>query len=115
MMRHSLLGLVMLASLSAAAEPAQAPAHAVAIARLRFDPPKLAIHAGETVVWTDKDDRDYTIVAADGSFKSDVLHRGESYSHTFEKPGKYAYGCKLHPRMKGLIVVEPPKTAAGGD
>jgi plastocyanin len=44
--------------------------------------------------------------AEDGSFSSGTIKSGKTFSHTFKKAGKYAYSCHLHPRMKGVIVVE---------
>lgn len=102
---------VMLASLLvpavlAADKPA---ARDVSIDNLRFEPAELRIKVGETVTWTNNDDRDHTVVSSDKEkkFKSPVLHHGESWSLTFDKAGKFAYGCRLHPRMKGSVLVSP--------
>ena len=92
-----------------AAEKQEAPRHEVSIESLQFKPATLTIKAGEKVIWTNNDDRDHTVIAKGGGFKSGVIHRGESFSFSFEKSGNFAYGCRLHPRMKGMIVVEPPK------
>ena len=54
---------------------------------------------------TRDDNRDHSVVAGDGSFKSDNLRSGESFTFKFEKAGKFAYGCGYHPRMKGNIAV----------
>jgi len=74
----------------------------------KYSPAKLTIKAGDTVVWTNRDDSDHSIVADDGSFgtKDDDLNPGESYKFTFKKKGKYKYHCKYHPREKGEITVE---------
>jgi len=80
--------------------------HEVSINSLQFKPVTLKIKAGDTVVWTNNDDRDHTVAAKDGSFKSDNLKPGETFEHTFAKSGKFAYGCSYHPRMKGEIDVE---------
>jgi plastocyanin len=82
-----------------------AESHPVEISNLMFVPENVSVHPGDTVVWTNKDDRDHTVVAQDGSFASTVIHHGESFSHKFEKPGTFTYGCKLHPRMKGVVTV----------
>jgi len=71
-----------------------------------FHPASLRIKKGESVTWKNSDDIDHTVDAEDGSFSSGTIKSGKSYSHTFKKAGKYAYSCKLHPRMKGTIVVE---------
>ena len=72
----------------------------------KFDPAKLTIKVGQTVKWTNQDEHDHTVVADDGSFKSDNIGPGEDYSYTFKKAGKYPYACTYHPRMKGTITVE---------
>jgi plastocyanin len=75
----------------------------------KYNPTKLTIKAGETVMWTNRDDSDHTIIADDGSFgtkEGDDLNPGESYKFTFKKKGKFTYHCKYHPREKGVIIVE---------
>ena len=61
---------------------------------------------GDTVRWTNNDDVDHTIDAADGSFSSGKVKSGQTYEFKFTKAGTYDYGCKLRPRMKGKIVVK---------
>jgi len=80
--------------------------HEISISGLQFKPATIKIKAGDTVVWTNNDDRDHTVKAKDGSFKSDNLKPGETFERTFAKTGKFAYGCSYHPRMKGEISVE---------
>ena len=72
----------------------------------KYAPAKLTIKAGQTVVWTNRDDSDHTIIADDGSFKSGDLSPGESFKFTFAKKGKFKFHCKYHPREKGEITVE---------
>ena len=64
------------------------------------------IHIGpDDSVWC-SDDRDHTVECKDAGMKSGVIHRGDTFSFSFDKPGKYHYKCRLHPRMKGEIDVE---------
>jgi plastocyanin len=83
--------------------------HDVSIANIQYSPASVTIKAGDSVTWTNHDERDHTVIAQDGSFSSPVIRRGESFTFQFDKAGKYPYGCKLHPRMKGTIIVLPPK------
>src|SRR4026207_2292318 len=77
----------------------------IAIKNLKYDPPKLTVKTGETVLWTNSDDNDHTVISDDeGQFESGNLGRGDTFKHTFEKAGKFAYHCKYHPRMKGVVV-----------
>ena len=71
-----------------------------------FKPEKVVIHVGDTVTWTNDDDRDHNVTADDGSFASDNLKAGKTYSHTFTEVGKFTYADSLHPREKGEVVVE---------
>jgi plastocyanin len=85
---------------------APAPAsHEVVMRDMKFDPGAIEVSVGDKVIWTNQDDRDHTVTAADGSFKSDNLNHGASYEHVFKKPGKFGYSCSYHPRMKGTITV----------
>ncbi|MEM2923713.1 MAG: hypothetical protein QW560_04805, partial [Candidatus Nitrosocaldus sp.] len=43
---------------------------------------------------------------ADGIFDSGLIGRGESWSYKFEKPGRFAYFCAVHPWMIGVVIVE---------
>jgi plastocyanin len=79
--------------------------HSVSIKDMRFDPGNLTVKVGDTVTWTNNDDRDHTVVARDGSFNSDNIRPGRSYSYQFTKAGKCSYSCSYHPRMKGTVTV----------
>jgi plastocyanin len=46
------------------------------------------------------------VVAADGSFESPGLDVGESFTHTFAKPGTFRYSIREHPSATGTITVE---------
>lgn len=101
---------------------------------LRFVPGTLTIHAGDTIVWTQRDPHEahtVTILApgqtpqqADqnlakqvgghvvnglGFFNSGLIWYGQSYALTFNKPGTYHYRCLLHDDfgMLGTVVVLP--------
>ena len=88
------------------ADPKAPVSHDVSIEDLQFDPADLVIAPGETVVWTNHGDGDYDVVAKDGSFDSKTIRRGQTFSYTFKKPGKYPYRSRLHPRMKGTVIVK---------
>lgn len=78
----------------------------VSISGLKYNPQSIEIKAGDTVVWTNNDDREHTVTADDGSFESGRLKKGKSFSHTFTKVGRYPYGSDLSPRTKGVVVVK---------
>jgi plastocyanin len=59
------------------------------------------------VRFVNHDDEAHTVTATDNSFDSAGMDTGDSWSHTFTRPGKYTYYCELHPYMKGTIIVLP--------
>src|SRR4051794_37027066 len=49
----------------------------ISIKDIQFKPATITIKAGETVTWTNDDDRDHAVIADDGSFKSGKIGTGE--------------------------------------
>ena len=103
-----LLAVVALLVFALLAPPAAlAKDHKVSIQDLKFSPKELKVKKGDTVIWTNSDDRDHTVTADDDkAFKSGNLGSGKTFKYKFDKPGKYTYHCEYHPRMKATIVVE---------
>jgi FtsP/CotA-like multicopper oxidase with cupredoxin domain len=89
------------------AAAATGPTAAVAMVDDRFVPNALAVAAGTTVVWTNNGQDWHSIAGFDGSFGSDRISPGESFSHRFDRAGKYPYVCKHHfmQGMTGAITV----------
>jgi 3',5'-cyclic-AMP phosphodiesterase len=77
----------------------------IAIDNFGFSPVAASVAVGAVVTWTNKDDVPHNIVSSQHAFKSPVLDTSERFSHTFDKPGTYAYYCSLHPKMTGQVVV----------
>jgi plastocyanin len=99
------LALLCLISLAPAEKKDAAQSHDVAIKGMKFDPAEIQINVGDSVVWTNKDDRDHTVVGKGSSFKSENLGKGDTFEQKFTKAGKYSYACSYHPRMKGVVIV----------
>lgn len=92
---------------------------------LVFEPAVIEIRAGQTVAWQNSSSREVHTVTADPRqatnaqdvvlpkgaqpFDSGFLNPGQTYKHTFRKPGTYRYVCTLHEvqRMIGQVVVKP--------
>ena len=70
-----------------------------------FDPDPAAVDPGTIVTWVNEDTDPHTVTADDGSFDSGTLNAGDSYSVTFGGAGTMGYHCKIHPDMKGSVVV----------
>ena len=94
------------AFLALGAGAASAKEHKVSIENVKYDPKELKIKKGDTVVWTNGDDRDHTVTADDDSFKSKKIASGDTYQRKFTKAGRYKYHCDYHPRMKAVVIVE---------
>jgi plastocyanin len=78
----------------------------VKIDNFSFGPADLAVPAGTTVTWMNRDDIPHTVVSTDKVFKSKVLDTDEKFSFTFSKAGTYPYFCSIHPKMTGKVVVQ---------
>jgi plastocyanin len=94
---------------SAVASPETAPAmtgSAVAIANFSFQPPTITVPVGTTVTWTNNDSASHTVTADDGSFKSETLGSGATFSQVFPTAGTFAYHCSIHSTMTGTVIVK---------
>jgi len=85
--------------------------------KVYFDPARIDIKSGDTVVWIQDDsDHDHNVVAyPDGIpegtnfFEGPMLKRkGQKWSMTFAKPGTYRYHCHPHEDrgMSAVVVVD---------
>jgi plastocyanin len=90
---------------------------------LTFYPEVIEIKPGDTVVWknmsffinsvTDNAERvinknDVSLPDGAKPFDSGVIQPGQSYRHTFEKPGTYRYVSRIHEpeNMRGIVIVK---------
>lgn len=97
-----------------------------------FRPYDITVSVGDEVVWENTSTRAHTVTAYDGGLpegaayfatggyeseqaardawdgRNGAITSGESYRHTFEVPGTYAYFCIPHERggMTGSVTVE---------
>ncbi len=77
----------------------------VKISNDAYVPITVKIKKGTTVSFTNNDLETHTVTAKDGSFGSPYLVWRSTWKHLFKKQGKYPYYCKIHPFMRGLVVV----------
>jgi plastocyanin len=78
----------------------------VAIEEFAFQPATVTVKAGQEVTWTNHDPAEHTVTQEGGGFDSGTMAAGATFKTTFDQPGEYRYICKLHPGMKGRVVVE---------
>src|SRR5215217_1425748 len=70
-----------------------------------FDPPDVAVEPGSTITWTNNGAVPHTVTADDGSFDSERLNPGDSYTVAFGGQGTVTYHCEIHPEMRGSVTV----------
>ena len=79
-----------------------------------YDPLDLTIAIGTTVRWTNDDAQVHSATSGtsdgilgtpDGSFGSEFLNPGDTFTHTFTEAGAYPYFCTPHPWMQGTVNV----------
>jgi plastocyanin len=80
--------------------------HTVTIDAARFEPARLGVHVGDTVVWVNKDLIPHTATAKGGGFDSKTLAAGASFRFTVKAKGGTDYACLFHPTMTGRIDAE---------
>lgn len=98
----ALAGAIVLAGAVAADAPAGAT---ITIDGTRYDPATLTVKRGATVAFVNKDPFPHTATAP-GTFDSQEIAAGKTWSYNATKAGRFDYICTLHPNMKGTLVVE---------
>ena len=95
---------------SAQRAQAAAPPRATVRAGMRnlaYEPARLTVAAGTTIIWRNNDQVEHTVTAADRSWDSGTIRPGATWQRTFTRPGTYEFFCTPHPFMKGTVVVRP--------
>ena len=78
----------------------------VEISGFAFAPATITIPVGTTVTWFNKDSVAHTVSSREGVFDSGNLSGGATFSYTFDQKGSFEYYCKIHPSMRGKVIVE---------
>ena len=99
----ALLALSVVTPRLARAEDARAP---VRIQSFAFEPATIRVKTGSVVEWVNQDEEPHTVTSDDDAFKSRALDTGNRFAFAFERKGRFAYHCALHPQMTGTVVVE---------
>jgi plastocyanin len=86
-------------------------ANTIAIKNFAFDPQTITVNAGSIVRWVNYDSVTHRIVFIDEAGRdinvdsNPLLSTSQSWSSKFDTPGTYPYYCKIHPEMKGTVIV----------
>jgi plastocyanin len=95
--------------------PAHAATVAVTLTNFSYQPGSLTVTAGTTVTFANHDAAPHSVTAEGGSFDSSpacapsqtggCLQPGQSFSVTFSTSGTFAYHCRVHGFMHGVVTV----------
>jgi plastocyanin len=100
------LALALSLAAAVALADAQAPrTYTVTIENMQFTPQTLTVQRRDRVVWVNKDLFPHTATATAKAFDSHEIAANGSWTYIAGKAGEYAYGCILHPTMKGKLIV----------
>jgi len=85
-------------------------------------PRQITVGVNDTITWTNNDTEAHTVTSGNGAgieslvnnkrgtpngvFDSGSFKPGQSWTHTFTKPGTYTYFCTIHPWMDGVVIVQ---------
>jgi plastocyanin len=89
---------------SARAAASASAAKTVQIKGFAFKPGTSRVDRGTRVTFANSSNTAHT--ATSGSFDTKRIAPGKSATVRFNKAGTFAYHCKIHPFMKGKVVVE---------
>lgn len=82
----------------------------VTMKSLSYDPKKLEVYVGDSVVWTNESRTKHTVMSDDEgkTFDTGEVEPGKSSKPVkFDKEGEFKYHCKVHGKsMSGTIVVK---------
>jgi plastocyanin len=73
---------------------------------LVFEPGRIQVPPGSTVVWRNDDQVAHTVKAANGSWESPMIQPGATYRRTFPRAGTFQITCGPHPFMKQVVEVK---------
>jgi plastocyanin len=77
----------------------------VDIHNFTFDPATIQVAVGTVVHFTNHDTAAHTATANGGAFDTGTLTHDQSGEVHLDRAGTFAYHCKIHPNMKGTIIV----------
>ena len=73
---------------------------------MKFVPERLEVAAGDRVTWVNRDFVPHTVTAKEAGVESGDLKENASWTWTAREKGEMPYICRLHPVMKGTVLVK---------
>ena len=83
----------------------------VTMREIQFQPASVTIPKGGSVRWTNEETVPHDVTKTGGpgpdfkSGESGGMAEGDTFSQTFDSPGKVDYVCTVHANMKGTVTV----------
>src|SRR5688500_10905835 len=105
---RKLILLPLLAAFLLVAPSALAATKTVSITNSGFVPNAVTIEAGDSITWTNSDNRNRQPVSQEASFASPILKPGETFTHRFTADGKYTITDALVRNQRGTVTVAKP-------
>jgi plastocyanin len=84
----------------------------VSLRDIQFQPDSVTVSKGGTITWTNEETVPHDVTKTGGpgpDFKSGEpggMAEGDTFSHTFDAPGKVEYVCTVHANMRGTVTVK---------
>lgn len=73
-----------------------------------FLPSTIRVRAGSFVTWLNDDEVDHRIAVLGAQpIEGPVMVTGNSYRLRFNSTGEYDVACRIHPTMRGRVIVDP--------
>jgi plastocyanin len=92
-----------------AAKKGPAADKTVDMKNIQFVPKAVTISKGQTIEWKNADSVTHNVTEQKGpggkKFASPNVNGGQTFKHTFAKPGTYDYVCTIHPNQAGTVTV----------
>ena len=73
---------------------------------MKFVPERIEVAAGDRITWVNRDIVPHTVTATEAGVESGEIKQDARWTWTARKKGEMPYICRLHPVMKGTVVVK---------
>jgi plastocyanin len=98
--------LALAVALVATAAQGAGKSHTVRIEGMKFVPERLEVAAGDTVTWVNKDILPHTVTASASRVESGDIAPNRTWKLVARNKGEMDYICRLHPVMRGTLIVK---------
>ena len=71
-----------------------------------FEPATVTVLAGTKVIWTNEGKLSHDVTPDAGGPSSGTIKPGVTATHMFPQQGTFHYHDRLHPQLKGVVVVQ---------